>query len=253
MALLSALGMITGIGSMRFTSVADAMVIYATVPFVTAALAYLAIGERPTRSTLVASAVALCGVGIMLWGSELGGSLFGKLLAVVMSLSMAGFTVVMRCHRDVAMLPAMAASAWICAFACFWFADPMSVTSRDFGLIVMFGILQNASGLALYTFGSRRVPAAEATLIAALEVPLTPFWVFAFLGETPSLQTLIGGGRGARRPLRPHLHGVPPEPRRRPAALPGTALSQADSFAPWPKRILRSSSLIGGREAGASA
>jgi drug/metabolite transporter (DMT)-like permease len=192
-ALFSALGMITGIGSMRFTSVADAMVIYATVPFVTAALAYLAIGERPTRSTLVASAVALCGVGIMLWGSELGGSLFGKLLAVVMSLSMAGFTVVMRCHRDVAMLPAMAASAWICAFACFWFADPMSVTSRDFGLIVMFGILQNASGLALYTFGSRRVPAAEATLIAALEVPLTPFWVFAFLGETPSLQTLIGG------------------------------------------------------------
>ena len=44
---------------MRYTSAADAMVIYATVPFITAALAYVFIGEKPTRSTLVASAVAL--------------------------------------------------------------------------------------------------------------------------------------------------------------------------------------------------
>ena len=56
-----------------------------------------------------------------------------------------------------------------------------------------FGIVQNATGLALYTFGSKRVPAAEATLLAALEVPFTPFWVFLFMGETPSPQTLIGG------------------------------------------------------------
>lgn len=192
-ALLSATGMITGIGSMRYTSVADAMVIYATVPFMTAGLAYLFIGERPSRSTLIASAVALGGVGIMLWGSELGGSLFGKGLAVLMSLSMAAFTVIMRRHRDVAMLPAMAASAWICSLACFWFAEPLGISMRDFGLVALFGVAQNAAGLAFYVFGSKRVPAAEATLIAALEVPLTPFWVFLFIGETPAARTLIGG------------------------------------------------------------
>ena len=68
----SASGMITGIGALRNTTVADAMVIYATVPFVTAALAYLVIGERPSRSTLIASTVALLGVGIMLWGAGWG-------------------------------------------------------------------------------------------------------------------------------------------------------------------------------------
>ena len=47
--------MITGIGALRFTKAADAMVIYATVPFMTAALAYLTIGERPSRSTLITS------------------------------------------------------------------------------------------------------------------------------------------------------------------------------------------------------
>ena len=185
--------MITGIGSMRYTTVADAMVIYATVPFMTAGLAYLFIGERPSRSTMAASLVALIGVGIMLWGAEAGGSLFGKLLALLMTLSMASFTVIMRRHREVAMLPAMGASAWITTFVCFWFAAPLSVSAQDFGLIALFGVVQNAAGLAFYTFGSKRVPAAEATLIAALEVPFTPLWVFLLLGETPSPQTLAGG------------------------------------------------------------
>ena len=59
------------------------------------------------------------------------------------------------------------------------------------GLHFAFG---TAAGLALYTFGSKRVPAAEATLLAALEVPVTPLWVFVFLGEVPAPQTLLGGG-----------------------------------------------------------
>jgi drug/metabolite transporter (DMT)-like permease len=190
---LSALGMITGIGSLRYTSVADAMVIYATVPFVTAGLAYLFIGERPSRSTLIASAVALAGVSVMLAGSPWGGSMYGKFLAALMSLSMAAFTTVMRKHREVPMLPAMGASAWLCSFFCFWFAGSLRVTGHDLMLIAMFGILQNAAGLIFYTYGSKKVPAAEATLVAALEVPLTPFWVLAFLNEVPGVPTLVGG------------------------------------------------------------
>lgn len=192
-ALLTASGMITGVGALRFTAAADTMVIYATVPFVTAALAFLSLGERPGRSTLIASTLAIAGVVIMLWGSEWGGSLVGKGLAVLMTLSMAGLTVVMRAHRDVPMLPAMAASAWICAIVCFWFATPLVISPGDFVLCAMFGVVQNAVGLALYTAGSKRIPAAEATLLAALEVPFTPLWVFLFLGETPGPQTLVGG------------------------------------------------------------
>ena len=192
-AFFSAMGMITGIGSMRYTSVADSMVIYATVPFMTAGLAYVFIGEKPTRSTMVASVVALAGVGIMLWGAELGGSLTGKILAVLMTFSMAAFTTIMRSHRQLAMLPAMSASAFLCSAACWWFADPLGISARDLGLTAMFGVFQNGIGLILYTFGSKRIPAAEATLLAALEVPFTPFWVWLFLGETPEEQTLLGG------------------------------------------------------------
>jgi len=190
---LSALAMITGIGSLRFTSIADAMVIYATAPFITAGLAYVFIHERPSLSTLIASAVALTGVAIMMWGSAWDGNLFGKALALTMTCCMAGFTTIMRRHREVAMLPAMGVSGWLCAAFCWSFAQPLEVPAATVALIAEFGVVQNAAGLALYVFGSRRVPAAEATLIAALEVPLTPFWVWLLLNEAPPPQTLLGG------------------------------------------------------------
>ena len=200
-AVASAMSMISGIGALQFTSVADALVIYATVPFVTAALAWLTIGERPALHTLIASLAALAGVAVMLGGSfgdaasgaALRDGLFGKFLAMFMALGMATMTIIMRKHQDVPMLPAVGLSAWICAFVCLPFAAPMTITVQDFWLCVAFGILQNASGLALYAIGSRRIPAAEATLIAALEVPFTPLWVWLVLGETPAAATLAGG------------------------------------------------------------
>ena len=91
------------------------------------------------------------------------------------------------------MLPAMGASAYLCSFVCFWFVSTLAVSVQELLLIGLFGVLQNALGLILYAYGSRRVPAAEATLIAALEVPLTPFWVLVFINEVPSVPTLIGG------------------------------------------------------------
>ncbi len=192
-ACFSAMSMISGIGALRFGNVADAMVIYATVPFTTAALAYLVFGERTRISTIVASLVALLGVMVMMLGADWGGGMLGKGLAVLMMLGMAGCSLVMRRHRELPMMLALALSAWLVSAVTFAFADPFSVSSQDFMLIGLFGVFQNAAGLALYTLGTRRIPAAEATLVAALEVPFTPLWVWLLLNETPPTYTLIGG------------------------------------------------------------
>ncbi len=192
-ACFSALSMISGIGALRFGSVADAMVIYATVPFITAALAYLVFGERTRLSTIMASLVALIGVTVMMLGADWSGGLFGKGLAVLMTLGMAGCSVVMRRHRDLPMMLALALSAWLVSAVTFSFVDSFAVSRQDLLLIGMFGVLQNAAGLALYSLGTKRIPAAEATLVAALEVPFTPLWVWLLLNETPPIYTLIGG------------------------------------------------------------
>jgi drug/metabolite transporter (DMT)-like permease len=192
-AVLSAAGMITGIGSLRYGSVADAMVIYATVPFITAGIAYFSLGEMPSRSTLIASAVALVGVVVMIAGAGFGGSMLGKGLALLMTLCMASFSVLLRKNRNVPMLPAMAGSAFLCSLFSFFMMKTAQVSGHDLLLISGFGILQNGAGLIFYTLGSRKIPAAEATLLAALEVPFTPLWVWLLMGETPAAATLLGG------------------------------------------------------------
>ncbi len=192
-AALSAMSMISGIGSMRYTTVAESLIIYATVPFITAAFAWIFVGEVPSVRTLVASLIALGGVAFMLKDAAWDGSLFGKGLAVLMTLGMASMTTIMRRHQNVPMLPAMGLSAWMCSFVTFWFAAPLSVGAQDLLLVALFGVVQNATGLVLYAIWSRKIPAAEATLIAALEVPFTPLWVWIFLGEAPAGAVLIGG------------------------------------------------------------
>jgi drug/metabolite transporter (DMT)-like permease len=37
------------------------------------------------------------------------------------------------------------------------------------------------------------IPAAEAALLTALDVPLAPLWVWLAFGETPSPYTMAGG------------------------------------------------------------
>ena len=63
--------MIAYVAALKLTTVANVVIVYATVPFVAAALAWLWMGEAFRRRTLIASVVALLGVAIMA-GSDLG-------------------------------------------------------------------------------------------------------------------------------------------------------------------------------------
>ena len=67
-AVLSTGIILTYLSALRLTAVADVMIIQATLPFVVAGLAWLAMRERASRPTLVASAVATVGVAAMLGG-----------------------------------------------------------------------------------------------------------------------------------------------------------------------------------------
>lgn len=64
-AVVLAIGMVFFITSLTHTTVAHVAVIYATVPFVAAALAWLVMRERPSVNAVIASAAALAGVIIM--------------------------------------------------------------------------------------------------------------------------------------------------------------------------------------------
>lgn len=193
LAVISGVGMVTFIGSLMLTTVADVYVIYATVPFVTAGVAWLVLRERATWSVLAASFFAIIGVTVTLSGATYGGSLLGQFVAFIMTLTMALMAVILRWKRDVPIMPALGLSAWIAAFIAVWFCNPFDVSSRDLALLALFGVTQSALGLVLFGLGSRMIPSAEATLLTALDVPLAPLWVWLAFGEQPSPYTLAGG------------------------------------------------------------
>jgi drug/metabolite transporter (DMT)-like permease len=57
----------------------------------------------------------------------------------------------------------------------------------------MFGFFQVALGLTLFFLGSRLLPSGQASLIATLETPLMPFWVWLAFQEIPTPRALVGG------------------------------------------------------------
>ena len=70
---------------------------------------------------------------------------------------------------------------------------PLALSVRDGSIAMGMGVFQVGAGLILYTLGSKSLPAAELTLLSLAEVLLGPLWVWLFLGETATFNTLTGG------------------------------------------------------------
>ncbi|MBM3646668.1 MAG: DMT family transporter [Alphaproteobacteria bacterium] len=181
------------INALRETTVADVLVINATAPFMTAAMAWAWTGARERRTTLLASGVALLGMVVTVVPALGSGRLLGDLLAFAMTALISAMMVVIRHHRDVCMLPAASLSAFLCALLAWPLAAPSAVSERDFLYLVLFGTVQFGLGLLLLTVGTRLVSATRSALIGAVETPLAPAIVWFALGEAPPLLTCLGG------------------------------------------------------------
>ncbi|MGJ8543814.1 MAG: DMT family transporter [Sulfitobacter sp.] len=191
-AIISALGMLCFITGLRLTSVAHVAIIYATVPLVAAALGWLVLREKLSKSALLASLCALGGVALMV-GMGGDGTWLGDLLGFGMTLALAVMMVISRRVPTLPIMAAAALSALLSGFVALPFSPGLAVSAPDLGLLMIFGLVNSALGLALFSLGARDLPAVETALITALDAPLAPIWVWLFFAETPTLVTLLGG------------------------------------------------------------
>ena len=189
----STMATICFVNALRETTVADVLVINATAPFLTAALAWAWTGDRERWTTLAASGVALLGVLVTVKAAFASGHLFGDFLALLMTILISTMMVVIRRRRDVCMLPAACLSAFLCALVVWPFAEPASATGWNFAYLILFGTTQFGLGLLLLTAGTRLISATRSALIGALETPLAPVLVWLAFDEAPPLATCLGG------------------------------------------------------------
>lgn len=186
-----------GIYSIQTTSVATAMLLFATAPFMAAVLGWIVLRERVRLATWAAIACAIGGIAIMFADQTGQVALYGSLAALGSAFGFAVFTVALRWGRTGEMLPSVFLSGLFAIGITFVICLTLDLTvilaPRDAGIAMSMGVFQVGAGLILYTLGSRSLPAAELTLLSLAEVLLGPVWVWLFLGETATLNTMIGG------------------------------------------------------------
>jgi drug/metabolite transporter (DMT)-like permease len=186
--------MVCFIPALQLTSVANVAVINAIIPFVAAGLAWTWLGERAGWRTLLASLVALSGVLIAVGSPERAADIRGLFFALSMAFAIAAMTVTVRRYQHTPMVAAVGLSNFLGSAVSIPFAQTIAgLSTTDILVFAAFGILQVGMGLTLFVLGSRLLPSAQASLIATLEAPLMPFWVWLAFQEIPPNYALAGG------------------------------------------------------------
>ena len=180
------------IGSLMLTTVADVYVIYATVPFVTAGVAWLVLRKElrracsrrassPRRRRRDADRRRL-------WRQparpvrRLHDDAHHGLMAVIL-----------RWKRDIPIMPALGLSAWIAAFVSFWFCEPFDVSSFDLAMLALFGVTQSALGLVLVRHRLAHDPGRGSDAAHRARCAARALWVWLAFDEVPSPYTIAGG------------------------------------------------------------
>ena len=192
-AAVTAASMLFFISALLNTTVAHVAIITSVVPLMAAFLGWLILRERPSGSAIVASFAAVFGVAVMV-GASSDGRLFGDVLALIMTVLMAGMILISRRYQDIPALAATCLASALSAIAALPFASLASISGDQLVLLAAFALVNQVLGFGVFAIGARWLPPTQSALILALEAPLAPFWVWLILAETPASATFLGGG-----------------------------------------------------------
>ena len=192
--LLSSTAISGYVAALLTTTVADVLVIYATLPFIASGLALVLTGERPSRRTMIAASFAMIGVVVMVADGLGHGRILGQALSLFMTAGFAGLVVLQRRDPHLPVAPINAAAALLASGFGFFVAGSVKMSAFDIVDLFFFGVSTITIAFALFMEGAKTVPPAEASLIAMLDVVMGPLWVWLAFREQPSAATAIGGG-----------------------------------------------------------
>ena len=180
--------------ALTHTTVANTVFTMSAIPFFTAIMAWLVLGERVDMMTGIAILTASAGIALMVGDGFATGSVFGNLMAIMTAFGFACFVVVLRKGRFVNMLPSLIVAALVSAcVAVYMTKGNLVLSAHDLLLCVIWGAVISGGSYLLLVRSSRHLQGAELTLLVLLEFILAPIWVYLFVNEVPGRMTLIGG------------------------------------------------------------
>ncbi|QXT39764.1 DMT family transporter [Gymnodinialimonas ceratoperidinii] len=172
----------------------------ATVPVISALLAWLLMGEATGRATWLTIAVVLAGIALAVLGkaeagapwdaAALRGALYGLGVAVCLAISF----VLIRKHATVPILPSVGLGALGAGALGIVLTGPSQMVGEaSLWPIFVTGAVVLPVSFYCLSLASRHTAAANVSLLLLLETVLGPLWVWLGIGEAPT-PMMLGGG-----------------------------------------------------------
>ena len=201
--LLGAVGLVTAMSgyilSITLTTVANTLFMLAGTPFIAAFLGIVLLKEKVRYATWVAMVIALLGILVMVLEGLGAGSFLGNLFALMAALGFAVFSVSLRWRRQTPQFATIALAGLLCMLftllILFLHNETLAMPLRNVYLSILHGFVVG-SGLILFSFSAKFLPAAELTLLLMVEAVGGILWVYLpifGIHEIPSVPTVAGG------------------------------------------------------------
>ena len=178
------------------TTAANAAFLGSLTPLV-AVLFTRFLGERLSRSTIVAIAVGVVGLLLTVFGDIEAGNMLGNASALLASVGFAIYTISVRSNPQRDWSPVLSGYGLlmivVCALVTIARDKPLVPAGADIGRALLHGAVFIVVGTLLFNAASKQVPAVPMTVFAQAEMVFVPIWGFFILDERPAGLAMLGG------------------------------------------------------------
>ena len=183
--------------AVKTTTPANAAFLGSVTPLVAVLLARVTLGERLTRTTIAAVALAFVGLCITVAGDLEAGSLTGNAAALLSTVGFAGYAVCLRTDPRRDWSPVMPGYALmmivLCGAITAFTGEAFVPPAGDVAYAMVHGGVIIVLGTFMFNVASRHIPAVAMAVFAQSEMLFVPVWAFIVLAERPSLPSIAGG------------------------------------------------------------
>lgn len=225
--------------TVKLSSVAVALVTIYTAPLYLAVLAPLLLGERRSRTALVALAPALAGI-CLIAGAADGGGAHVRLAAIACGVGSGVLyaLLIVTTKQLTRTLPSVTVQFWQCVAAAAALAGPVALGGRvvpqgvEIPLVAVLGVVYTGGGYFLFVALTARVKAQAAGILMYLEPVSAALLAWLLLGQPLSPQVVAGGALVVAAGvavivLEPPAAPEPPRPRPAPTHVPAALPTRA--------------------------
>jgi drug/metabolite transporter (DMT)-like permease len=181
------------INAIKTTTVANTVMIFASIPLFSSLYNYLIYRKKSTKNIYIASFFIFIGLFII-FSTQIGDSNFlGNIYALICVNLFSLAFVILSQYKNVNRFAITAFAGFVTAIVSSLFINYYAIDLYTLGILLITGIIVAPMSRILIGIGTKRLPASEVSLLMIIETIMAPIWVWIFLNEIPQNTTFIGG------------------------------------------------------------